>query len=92
MFEGYFVVFICERSEDKRVISLLRSVSGHIKHRWYIFRINVAFVLSDLWNVWRYHVQWVCGLWHSRRKMGQNLWIKGRVILRVSESVKCAVD
>jgi hypothetical protein len=48
MFEGYCVLFICERSQDKRVITLLESVSGQIKHRWYIFRISVAFVIRPL--------------------------------------------
>ena len=48
MFEVYWVVFICERSQDKRAITLLESVSGQINHRLYIFRISVAFVIRPL--------------------------------------------
>jgi hypothetical protein len=48
MFEGYCVFFICERSQDKQVITLLEPVSSQIKHRWYIFRISVAFVIRPL--------------------------------------------
>jgi len=42
------VVFICERSQDNRVITLLGSVSRQIKYRRYIFGISVAFVIRPL--------------------------------------------